>query len=88
VLKPIYQNFSEIAISHLAQNADRYSYLVEDFLGMNARVLAYNAELILSSPVIGKLLDMVSSLFMRSINPRVLKAAYNFLNYLFMLFWD
>jgi len=57
---------------------DRFSYLLEDFMGMNKRFFLYNASIVLSSGKLPTIIDTCISHFMGCSVPRVAKAGYSF----------
>jgi len=50
-LKDLYESFTYNALKHLksAQSLDRYCYLIDDFLGMNSRLLVHKTTIIVGS---------------------------------------
>jgi hypothetical protein len=54
---------------------------------MNSRLVLYSTGTVVSSHYFPQLLHFVASDCLLTTSPRVLKAAYSFLQTLFMLFW-
>jgi hypothetical protein len=79
-LKRLYSNFCEIAFSHMQkiENVNSFSYLLDDFMGMNKRFFLHNASIILSSGKLSSIIDLAINIFMGCDTPRVAKAAYSF----------
>lgn len=88
-LSNLYETFSNNAFNHLntSQTIDKFGYLVDDYLGMSGRLIFYNTSIIISSQQFPKLLHFVSSDCLLTTSPKVIKATYNFMQSLFMLFW-
>jgi hypothetical protein len=57
-LRRMYSDFCDIAMGHMSQINDisRFSYLLDDFMGMNKRFFLYNASTVLSSGKLGNII--------------------------------
>ena len=56
----------------------RFSYLLDDFTGMNKRFFLYNASIVLTSQKLPFIIEMFINDFMGCDVPRIAKAAYSF----------
>ena len=88
-LRRIYSDFCDIAYQHMKKIDDmgRYSYFLDDFIGMNKRFFIYNAGVVLSSGKLPDIIDICINGFMGCDVPRVAKAAYSFFETIFMVYW-
>lgn len=79
-LRRLYSDFCQIAFDHMRKIEDvgRFSYLLDDFMGMNKRFFLYNASIVLSSGKLPDIIDMLINGFIGCDTPRVAKAAYSF----------
>ncbi|MCB0370473.1 MAG: hypothetical protein KDD45_13870 [Bdellovibrionales bacterium] len=66
---------------------ERFSYLLDDFMGMNKRFFLYNASIVLSSGKLPSIIEITINVFMGCDIPRVAKAAYSFFDTIFMVYW-
>lgn len=72
-------------MQHL-RDAERYSLLLDDFVGMNKRFFSCNAALVLKSNQLPGLLDQCLE-YLGSNTPRIAKATYSFFETIFMTYW-
>lgn len=79
-LRRLYSDFCQIAYEHMKKIEDisRYSYFLDDFMGMNKRFFLYNASVVLSSGKLPNIIEICINAFMGCNTPRVAKAAYSF----------
>ena len=56
----------------------RFSYLLDDYMGMNKRFFLYNASIVLSSGKLPSTIELTINVFMGSDVPRIAKSAYSF----------
>lgn len=85
----LYKLFCEICAYHLSDSnkVEKYSFLLDDFIGMNKRLFVYNSSLLLKSGELPRLIEQ-SIDYMQSETPRVVKAAYSFFETVFMAYWN
>jgi hypothetical protein len=88
-LKKLYSDFCEIAYEHMKKIEDigRYSYFLDDFMGMNKRFFLYAASIVLSSGKLADIIEICINGFMGCDIPRVAKAAYSFFETIFIVYW-
>jgi len=60
------------------EDLGRYSYLLDDFMGMNKRFFLYNASIVLSSGKLPMIINLATNAFVGCDIPRVAKASYSF----------
>lgn len=60
------------------EDIGRYSYFLDDFMGMNKRFFLYAASIVLSSGKLADIIEISIKAFMGCDIPRVAKAAYSF----------
>jgi hypothetical protein len=60
------------------EDLGRFSYLMDDFMGMNKRFFLHNASVILSSGKLPSIINLAINAFMGCDIPRVAKASYSF----------
>lgn len=79
-LRKLYSDFCDIAFSHMnkIQDISRFSYLLDDYMGMNKRFFLYNASTVLSSGKLPSIIELTINFFMGCDVPRVAKSAYSF----------
>ena len=65
----------------------RFSYLLDDYMGMNKRFFLYNASIVLSSGKLPSIIELTINVFMGSDVPRIAKSAYSFFETIFMVYW-
>ena len=89
-LRRIYSNFCEIAFRHMQsiENIGRFSYLLDDFMGMNKRFFLHNASVLLTSGKLPSIIELCMEHFMGCDTPRVAKAAYSFFETIFIVYWS
>lgn len=89
-LRDLYDSFTESALKHLqsAQSIDRYCYLIDDFLGMNSRLLVYKTTIIVESSHFERLIRFITTDCLQSNSSKAIKATYSFLHTLFMVYWS
>ena len=66
---------------------DRFSFLLDDFMGMQKRFFLYNSSTVLASGKLDRIIDVCISTFMGCNVPRVAKAAYSYFETIFMVYW-
>jgi hypothetical protein len=88
-LKQIYSRFCELTYQHMASidSLNRFSYLLDDFIGMNKRFFVYNSSVVLSSGKLPQIIELCVNSFMGCDTPRVAKAAYSFFETIFKVYW-
>ena len=79
-LQRLYSSFCDIAFQHMhrIEEIGRFSYLLDDFMGMNKRFFLHNASIVLSSGKLSSIINLAINGFMGCDIPRVAKAAYSF----------
>ena len=79
-LRRLYSDFCDIAFSHMSRINDlgRFSYLLDDYMGMNKRFFLFNASIVLSSGKLPAIIELCINAFMGCDVPRVAKAGYSF----------
>jgi hypothetical protein len=89
-LRRLYSDFCDIAFSHMSHinDLDRFSYLLDDYMGMNKRFFLYNASIVLSSGKLPTIIEMCIDHFMGCEVPRVAKAGYSFFETIFLVYWS
>jgi hypothetical protein len=86
-LLDLYCRFCDASSAHLSSgNIEKYSFLLDDFMGMNKRFFVYNASIVLKSNRLGPLIDQCLE-YIGCETPRVAKAAYTFFETIFMAYW-
>ena len=77
----VYVSFCGILSQHInrMEGVEKYSYLFEDFMGMNKVFYLYNASILLSSGQLPALIDLCTQAFLGCKTPRIAKASYAFL---------
>lgn len=88
-LRRLYSDFCDIVFLHMKQIDDlgRFSYLLDDYMGMNKRFFLYNASIVLTSTKLPTIIETSMSGFMGCDVPRVAKSAYSFFETIFMVYW-
>lgn len=88
-LRRLYSDFCDIAFNHMnkIQDIGRFSYLLDDYMGMNKRFFVHNASTILSSGKLPSIIELTINYFMGCDVPRIAKAAYSFFETIFMVYW-
>ena len=88
-LRRIHSDFCDIAFNHMNKISDisRFSYLLDDYMGMNKRFFLYNASIVLSSGKLPSIIELTINIFMGSDVPRIAKSAYSFFETIFMVYW-
>ena len=78
--KNVYITFCEHISDHLAKVStyEGYSYLLDDFIGMNKRFFIYNANILLNSGKFPYIIDLCIKTFVGCETPRIAKASYDF----------
>jgi hypothetical protein len=69
------------------EDIGRYSYFLDDFMGMNKRFFLYAASIVLSSGKLADIIEISIKAFMGCDIPRVAKAAYSFFETIFIVYW-
>lgn len=87
--RAVFVRFCEVTIGHMNQveKMERYSYLLDDFIGISKRFFVYNASILLSSGQLPNLIQLCTSAFIGSETPRIARAAYTFFETIFMVYW-
>jgi hypothetical protein len=85
----VYVGFCERLFVHMGriQQMDEYCYLLDDFIGISRRFFLYNASIVLNSGQLPNIIDLCTTAFIGSNTPRIAKAAYNFFETIFMVYW-
>lgn len=85
----VYLSFCATLEQHMSQmeQIEKYSYLFDDFIGMNKRFFLYNASILLSSGQLPNLIELCTRAFLGCSTPRIAKAAYAFFETIFMVYW-
>lgn len=65
----------------------KYSYFLDDFMGMNKRFFLYAPNIVLTSGKLPNMIDISIQAFMGCNIPRVAKAAYSFFDTMFLVYW-
>lgn len=87
--KAVYIKFCEITFTHLNQieKMEKYSYLLDDFIGISKRFFVYNASIVLNSGQLPNIIQLCTTAFIGSDTPRIAKATYTFFETIFMVYW-
>lgn len=87
--KGVYVKFCQTLFMHMSKikQMDEYCYLLDDFIGISRRFFLYNANIVLNSGQLPNIIDLCSTAFIGSNTPRIAKAAYNFFQTIFMVYW-
>lgn len=88
-LRKLYSDFCSIAYEHMTKIEDiaKYSYFLDDFMGMNKRFFLYAPNIVLTSGKLPNMIDISIQAFMGCNIPRVAKAAYSFFDTMFLVYW-
>jgi hypothetical protein len=87
--RAVFVKFCEITFVHMNQveKMEKYSYLLDDFIGISKRFFVYNASILLNSGQLPNLIQLCTSAFIGSETPRIARAAYTFFETIFMVYW-
>lgn len=87
--KGVYVQFCGILFGHMNQieKMEKYSYLLDDFIGISKRFFLYNASIVLNSGQLPNIIALCTSAFIGSDTPRIARAAYTFFETIFMVYW-
>jgi hypothetical protein len=66
---------------------EKYSYLLDDFIGISKRFFVYNASIVLNSGQLPNIIELCTTAFIGSETPRIARAAYTFFETIFMVYW-
>lgn len=85
----VFQRVCVITYHHLSslERLERYSYLLDDFIGMSKRLFLINARVILTSGQLPALVELCTSAFTEVPAPKVVKAAAAFFEALCLPYW-
>lgn len=87
--KGVYIQFCNILFVHMNQieKMEKYSYLLDDFIGISKRFFVYNASIVLNSGQLPNIISLCTTAFIGSDTPRIARAAYTFFETIFMVYW-